>query len=74
MEKQLFDWENWDTVDTMVFQFYNCVLKKDIGSHKVNDPIDYIVVNYEDGYLEIKDVKYPLTLNVSENLSEQSNT
>jgi hypothetical protein len=47
LEKQMFDWEEYDTVDTMVLQFYNAVLKQDIGNYTRGTTIECIVFDVE---------------------------
>lgn len=34
MEKQLFDWKDWDEMDFLVVEFYNCTFNTDVGKYK----------------------------------------
>lgn len=62
MESQLFDWENWDIMDTMDFIFYNCTLKQDIGKYKTGEKFESININYSNGELTINEEKFKLKL------------
>jgi len=53
MERQLFEWENWDEVDVAFLQFYQCKLIVDIGPYKKGDMLSCIAINYQDGVLEV---------------------
>lgn len=46
METQLFDWEDYDIVDTYVFVYYEVTRKSD------GEKFDLANVNYEDAILE----------------------
>ena len=49
MEKQVFDWEDYDEVDTAVFNFYDCTLKAQIGKYVVGSIFSSICVNFDEG-------------------------
>ncbi len=74
MEKTLFNWEDWDLLDTMAFIFYECTLKVPIGSFPVGYYAGSILVDYEKGILVIfdnedKEYKFSLNLQIGEPLS-----
>lgn len=54
MEKQLFEWDGFDLVDTAIMQFYNCTLKRDIGTCKEGETVDSVVLDYSNGKWEIQ--------------------
>lgn len=70
MEKNLFTWDGWDTIDTVVFQFYSCTLVCDIFEHKTGDSFDLILMNYDEGTITLqkgnKEWNYKLNLEVGE--------
>lgn len=51
MEREFFDWDNWDELDVTALQFYNCVMKKDVGPIKSGDKINCIAVDFQHGYM-----------------------
>lgn len=56
MERQLFEWKNWDQLDVAALQFYDCTLKVDIGGgYKKGDSVKSIVVDFNEGFLAIYD-------------------
>lgn len=67
MEKTLFDWKDWDLIDTLVFCFYNCNLKIPIGKFAAGCEVGCIVMDYEKGIMVISDYEdneYKFTLNL----------
>ena len=56
MEKQWFDWEDWDQIDMMVFGFHNCVLKTQIGPFYMGMVIPYVEINYEEGKIVLYNI------------------
>lgn len=52
MESQLFDWKDWDQVDTMVFTFTLPKLKVQIGEYPPGTEFKYATIDYERGKLE----------------------
>lgn len=70
MEKELFDWKDWDEMDTLAVYFYECVFKKPIGKFKEGDLVDGIFMEFNKGYMTInngdEEVKYKMTLSFDE--------
>ncbi len=62
MEKQLFDWEEYDENDTADFMFYKVTLKQDIGLYKKGTQLNYVLFNYQTGILTINDDKFQFSL------------
>lgn len=52
MEKDLFEWIDWDMNETMCFQFYNCTLKVPLFGLPVGTTVETIVLDYEKGTIE----------------------
>ena len=52
MENQLFDWKNWDVIDTMDFFFYDCELLVPVGKHPAGAKIKSIAMMYSSGVME----------------------
>jgi hypothetical protein len=52
MEKEYFDWTEWDFIEENVFQFQNCVVKKPFGPYKIGDAVFIIVLDYSKGVIE----------------------
>jgi len=55
MEKQFFDWNDWDTIDTMSFQFYDCTLKQAIGKYEKGRVIESILIEFEESRMTFYD-------------------
>lgn len=55
MERQLFDWESWDVLDTADFYFHTVTLKQPIGSYPIGTKFAGASVSYERGTLEFYD-------------------
>lgn len=55
MEKELFEWDNWDS-DIFAFIFYNCRLKVAIGEYPVGTFFDSARLDFENGKLGFYDV------------------
>lgn len=49
MEKQLFDWKDWDEMDFLVVEFYN----SDVGKYKKGDKVSSILMDYSNGIIKI---------------------
>jgi hypothetical protein len=49
MEKRLFNWESWDDIDILDFQYHNCTLNIPIGPYAAGSRIDVIFLSYERG-------------------------
>lgn len=46
MEDQLFEWSDWDSVDTFCMTFYRCILKVDIGTYPKGSIIPSIMIDF----------------------------
>jgi len=72
MEKQLFDFVGRDDVDTLVNQYYNVSLNRDIGNFKKGNTFDVAVLNYQEGVLILQcdgdEWIYPLTLHIGDRI------
>lgn len=59
MERQLFDYEDWDgEFDCMIF--YNITLKKQIGPYEIGTKFDSAMLMYDEGILQLcrtKDIR-----------------
>ena len=42
MEKQFFDWEEWDQYDILWLEFFACTLKVDMGPFKAGTRVERI--------------------------------
>lgn len=77
MERELFDWENWDSLDTAAMMFYNATLKRDIGPHKVGDKFPSIELDFDYGFVRLYDNndqilgKYRISLTVGEEIVDE---
>lgn len=75
MEKELFEWKEWDPMDTLVLCFYNCTLIKQIGKFPPGFQTSAITMDYEEGkisiYLEDSDttVSYKLNLGIGDEIT-----
>ena len=71
MEKQLFDWKNWDENDVGIYIFYDCTLNIDIGRHIKGSQIPSIYMDYQNGIMQFQNDdgmatdKFKLSLTVS---------
>lgn len=52
MEKQLFNWTDWETVDEGYFNFYDVVTRVQIGEITPNSRFECASVDYTTGVLE----------------------
>lgn len=70
MEKELFNWEEWEQIDTLIVSFDKCVLNKDCGSWKKGSMLDKILMDYEHGkmtfYLENAATNFNLKFLITE--------
>ena len=81
MESELFKWDAWDIQDTAAFTFYDVVLKRDIGPHKVGDKFATANIDYENGTLSFARQKpdlsyesagtYRISLQVGEEIADK---
>lgn len=46
-ETQMFDWKDWDQLDTFAFAFYNVTLTIKIGEYDIGTHFDFADVDYE---------------------------
>jgi hypothetical protein len=51
MERQLFDWAEWDEVDNVSKNFYKVVTKVQIGPYPPQTFFDTAYINFDDGLL-----------------------
>lgn len=65
MERKLFDWEDYDIIDTLILQFYNCKLKEDIAEFKAGSEIDCITMDYDNGLISLQDKDVSVTHTLS---------
>lgn len=76
MEKEFFEYEDWDPLDTLVLCFYNCILLKQIGIFPPGTYVASITMDYEKGYISIykniedsdTEYKYKLKLSIGDEL------
>lgn len=54
MEKQWFEWEEWDQLDPFLVQFLDCTLIADVGPYKAGQKFSIIIMNYEDGTIQFR--------------------
>lgn len=52
MEKQFFDWDYWDQIDALDFNFGNITLKVPIGSYPAGTKFEGANVSYSNGTIE----------------------
>jgi hypothetical protein len=53
IEKRIFDWKDWDQLDTWSLLFTDCVMVKDFGPLRKGETYNTIVVNFEKGCMEV---------------------
>jgi hypothetical protein len=53
MEKLLFDWCEWEVLDTMVFLFTEPKLVVNIGPYEIGEVFEYATVDYGYGTLTL---------------------
>jgi hypothetical protein len=51
IERQIFDWEEWDNVDEGVLRFYDVQLKVPVGEFMPGDEFDTAVVDLQNSKL-----------------------
>lgn len=54
MEKQWFEWREWDQLDAFIVLFMDCTLIADVGPYKAGQMFDSITMNYEDGTIQFR--------------------
>lgn len=72
MEDILFDYKEYDLLDTLLVQHYDCTLKVDIGRFKAGDKIDYIIIDYDEGQIILCLSTVEFTYNLSLNINNES--
>lgn len=53
MEEKFFDWMDYDPVDDLIVQYFDCTIKVDIGRFRVGDKLEVITIDYEHGVMEL---------------------
>jgi hypothetical protein len=53
LETTLFDWDGWDSVDSMCIQFYDIVLKKQIGKYPIGTKFKYACIDFQSATLTL---------------------
>jgi len=53
MEKDIFEWVDWDEIEKLVIRFYRCTFIKDFAPFHKNDVVDNIIINYAEGIMEV---------------------
>ena len=70
MESELFDFEEQNPIDELMWQFYQVTLKVPIDEFPVGTIFEFVTVDYENGVLELwlngSNHKYKLHLKVGE--------
>jgi hypothetical protein len=71
LEQDLFSWAGWDEADIMSIQFYDVVLKVDIGKYKKGTKFEWACIDFQTSTLELgesadKSEKFGLHLNIED--------
>lgn len=70
METELFTWQGFDEVSDNVLQFYEVILKVQIGSFLEGTRFDHAVLDYEEGFVTLVagevECKYKISFAVGE--------
>lgn len=53
MEKQLFTWGSWDSIDTLFMSFTDCTFIKNVGKYKAGDKAYCIDMDYENERMDV---------------------
>ena len=53
LEGDLFTWKSWDQVDTMIIQFYDITLTRDIGPFKKGEQLAGACLDFKNSILEL---------------------
>ena len=53
LERDLFDWKEWDEGDVMCISFHDITLKQDIGPFKKGDNFPWANIDFRSATLEI---------------------
>ena len=62
MEKEIFEWEEWDEISYATLQFYNCTIIKDFGPLKKEKQFETITIDFDAGLLIADEIKVPIKL------------
>ena len=52
IERKLFSWDGWDQHSTACYEFYNCILLRQIKQFEAGTKFDSIVIDYENSKIE----------------------
>ena len=71
MEKQLFDWSEWEELNFLSLYFYGCTFITDVGKYKKGDKVSGVCMDYAKGIIIIDEdadtqVTYKLSFLISE--------
>lgn len=71
MERQLFNWTDWEELGFMILYFYGCTFNKKVGKYNKGDKVEGISVDYSRGTMKIYEdpdscITYKLSLLVNE--------
>lgn len=71
MIDEFIEYGDWEEFDSLVYNFYNCILKKKIGDYEKGDCFSAITFDFEDGVVRLIDeedneVEYFINLTFSE--------
>lgn len=53
MESSLIDWKDWAEIETGVYCFLDCTVIEGFAHFKVNDPLEYMLLNVTAGLAEV---------------------
>jgi len=53
MEKDIFEWVDWNQSGDFYITYYNCSFKKDFGPYLKNELVHSIVISYDEGYMSV---------------------
>lgn len=76
MERELFDWNGWDIVDTMSFSFYNVKFHNDFGPFKAGIIYGSLIIDYGNAFIEAYDkdgLEVVAKANIKLSIAEQIN-
>jgi hypothetical protein len=52
MERDVFDWEQWDCIDVDICQYYNITLNIPVGNFPIGEVFDSVCTDYQNGFFE----------------------
>jgi len=53
MEKEIFEWQQFDYIEDFAIQFEDCIFIKDFGPYHKNEEVKYISIDYQDGIMNV---------------------